>query len=983
VSLNSPARRDGERRLGLESGLDALRESSGFRGPVEPLDGHETNDHFALIYETQCEQFDTAVPFVEQGLERGEQVLYIADENSETAVLDAMRERGVDVDAALATGSLTVATKRDIYLRDGTFDPDDMTAYLADAIDEATEAYEGLRIAGEMTWVFGDDPAMKDLVEYEAKVNELLPDEDCIALCQYNRERFPAEVIRDIVRTHPHLIYDNTVCQNFYYTPPEEFFGPEQPDREVDRMLQMLSERTRAKTSLRERTATLREKHDIISRTDLSFEEKLRRFLELGRKRFGLDIGYLAHTANGEFEIVDAIGDHESIQPGDSAPLSGTYCSRVVEADGVVCIEDARTGAIVDSEAYELFGLDSYLGTTVTVDGETYGTLCFASREPREEPFSESERTFLELTEQWVSYELEREHRQTQLAALTEMSRDLMDAESDDEVAATTVDHAEGTLGLPLTAFVRYDSDAGQLETTAQTERATDEVPTASLSEIPSGALWDAFTAGERRVVGDVGSIPGSGDCITELAAVPIGSHGVFVTATEAAGGFCDAELDFVQTTAATVESACGRADRERLLQEREQTLEEQNESLARLNRINDTIRSIGQALVQASSREEIEGVVCDKLADVGPYELAWVGEYDSVTDEITPREWAGAEKGYLDAATVTADDAATGCGPSGTAVKTREPQVVNNVLDDPDFEPWREEALKRGYHATAALPLVYGDVQYGVLNVYANQPGAFDDLERSVLAELGDTIAHAINAAESKKALVSDEVTELEFVVDDSGLEIVSLARETGCELSMEGVVPGNDGTLRIYMSSRGVPGSELLSFAPDLATTDVSLVSEYESDGEPVCLFEATLAEDSLCETVRRHGGRPRSISVEDGTATVVVEVAADAEIREFVAMFNRNYPDSELVAQRTSERPRQTPVELRASLTDELTSRQLEVLQTAYFGGYFEKPRDQTGSEVAESMDISQPTFNTHVRAAQRKLCRELFEAGRRNG
>ena len=981
MSLNSPSRRDGGQRLGPESGLDALRESSEFRGPIEPLDGHETNDHFALIYETQREQFDAAVPFVEQGLERGEQVLYIADENSEEAVVEAMRERGVDVDAALATGALTVSTKRDTYLRDGAFDPDAVAAYFADAIDEATEAYEGLRVAGEMTWVFGNDPEMANLVEYEAKVNELLPDEDCIALCQYNRERFPAEVIRDVVRTHPHLIYDSTVCQNFYYTPPEEFFGPERPDRELDRMLRMQSERTRAKASLRERTATLREKHEIISRTDLSFEEKLRRFLELGRKRFGLDIGYLAHAANGEFEIVDAIGDHESIQPGGSVP-PGSYCNRVVETGGLVCIEDAREADVVDSEASELFELESYLGTAVTVGGETYGTLCFASREPREEPFSESERTFLELTERWVSYELEREQRQAKLAALTEMSRDLMDAESDDEIAEATVDHAEGTLALSLTAFVRYDTDAGQFETLAQTDRATDELPTASLSEIPSGTLWDAFTAGERRVVGDVESIHGSGDGITELAAIPLGSHGVFVTGTEAAGGFCDAELDFVRTAAATVESACGRTHRERLLQEREQTLAEQNESLTRLNRINDTIRSIGQALVQASSREEIEGVVCDQLADIDLYELAWVGEYDSVTDEITPREWAGAEKGYLDAATVTAGDDATGCGPAGTAVKTDERQVVNNVLDDPDFEPWREEALKRGYHATIALPLVYEDILYGVLNVYANQPGTFDDLEQSVLAELGDTIAHAINAVERKKALVSDEVTQLEFVVSDSELEIVSLARETGCELLMEGVVPGTDGALRVYMSSRGISGSELLSFAPDLATTDLSIVSEYEGEEGPVCLFEATLSEDSLCETVRQHGGRPRSIAVEDGTATVVVEVAADAEIREFVAMFTRNYPDSELVAQRTSERPHRTPIELRASLTDELTSRQLEVLQTAYFGGYFERPRDQTGSEVAESLDISQPTFNTHVRAAQRKLCRELFEAGRQN-
>ncbi|MFC7200793.1 helix-turn-helix domain-containing protein [Halospeciosus flavus] len=42
------------------------------------------------------------------------------------------------------------------------------------------------------------------------------------------------------------------------------------------------------------------------------------------------------------------------------------------------------------------------------------------------------------------------------------------------------------------------------------------------------------------------------------------------------------------------------------------------------------------------------------------------------------------------------------------------------------------------------------------------------------------------------------------------------------------------------------------------------------------------------------------------------------------------------------------------------EKLTTRQREVLQTAYFIGFFEQPRVRTGTEIADAMGISQPTF-----------------------
>jgi PAS domain S-box-containing protein len=166
---------------------------------------------------------------------------------------------------------------------------------------------------------------------------------------------------------------------------------------------------------------------------------------------------------------------------------------------------------------------------------------------------------------------------------------------------------------------------------------------------------------------------------------------------------------------------------------------------LADLNRINRTLRETIQAALHAETRTGVRQAVCDNLADSDPYLFAWVG---TITDdgEIVPEAWAGVEQGYLETIQITADRTPTGRGPTGRAVRTGEPQAVQNVQQNPDFEPWREAAEKRGYRSTAAIPITYEGDRYGVLNVYADRADAFDERELDVLAELGSTIAHAIH---------------------------------------------------------------------------------------------------------------------------------------------------------------------------------------------------------------------------------------------
>lgn len=102
-----------------------------------------------------------------------------------------------------------------------------------------------------------------------------------------------------------------------------------------------------------------------------------------------------------------AHGTHDELQAGESAPLSESYCRKTIaDPEGTLCVSDARDEGWADDPAYQRFGLESYLGTTVEVDGAVYGTLCFARSEAREDPITEEETALVEILAEWVGYEM-------------------------------------------------------------------------------------------------------------------------------------------------------------------------------------------------------------------------------------------------------------------------------------------------------------------------------------------------------------------------------------------------------------------------------------------------------------------------------------------------------------------------------------------------------------------------------------------------
>jgi PAS domain S-box-containing protein len=233
---------------------------------LEQLGPH---DHFCSIYESPQEHYAVAVPFIRIGLERGEKCIYIADDGSVDDARQAMQSEGIDVDGAIASKALVLATKDQTYLEHGTFHPDWMFTFWKETTELAmSEGFSALRATGETEWVLRGGRGLERWMEYESRLTHTLSESTCSALCQYNRRLFPSELILDVIRTHPTIVYGGTVCRNLYYVPPEEFLGTNQTAREVERLLTNIRERERVEVALREQLTERRRAEEDLRRSE-------------------------------------------------------------------------------------------------------------------------------------------------------------------------------------------------------------------------------------------------------------------------------------------------------------------------------------------------------------------------------------------------------------------------------------------------------------------------------------------------------------------------------------------------------------------------------------------------------------------------------------------------------------------------------------------------------------------------------------------
>jgi PAS domain S-box-containing protein len=171
-------------------------------------------------------------------------------------------------------------------------------------------------------------------------------------------------------------------------------------------------------------------------------------------------------------------------------------------------------------------------------------------------------------------------------------------------------------------------------------------------------------------------------------------------------------------------------------------------------------------ALVRATDEAVYLNEVCRIAVDIGGYRMAWIGmaEHDPQR-RVRPVAQAGFEAGYLESAAITWDECERGRGPVGTAIRTKQPSIIRDAPSHPNFRPWREEALKRGYQSCIALPLFHNGATWGALAAYSEEQDVFNDAELNILRELAQDVGFGIMAlrarAERERATEALRVSE------------------------------------------------------------------------------------------------------------------------------------------------------------------------------------------------------------------------------
>jgi len=222
------------------------------------------------------------------------------------------------------------------------------------------------------------------------------------------------------------------------------------------------------------------------------------------------------------------------------------------------------------------------------------------------------------------------------------------------------------------------------------------------------------------------------------------------------------------------------------LLRHRETLIEHSQESLFRVNRALRFFSECNKAITWDREEPELLRKICRILIMLGGYRLAWVGfaQHDEEKSVLPVAYW-GHDEGYLTNLKVTWDESDTGRGPAGTTIRTGQTTVVQQIISNPKFNPWKEEALKQGFAAAIALPLRDGKEVFGVLVILAGEPDAFNVDEVGLLEELADDLSSGITTIRREK--------EQDRLKEEQMLLAAVIAQEA------EGVMTFNhDGTIR-----------------------------------------------------------------------------------------------------------------------------------------------------------------------------------------
>ena len=557
------------------------------------------------------------------------------------------------------------------------------------------------------------------------------------------------------------------------------------------------------------------------------------------------------------------------------------------------------------------------------------------------------------------------------LEEVNRIARTLLQCTSFDEIGTQIADGIYALDGFSSVVY-EYDAAGNVLRPVRSSRDVSPDAPLTTVVEPGADERWEAYIEGTTVTADRTGltddlraAVP---ETVDAVALFPLLEDGLLAVYGDDGRLLEERSIELLDTLVASAESALERTTREADLRERDAKIRAQNETLRRLDEVNERIRQIGHDLLAARTKEDVARIVVDGLQTVPEYEC--IALVEPGTDRRRPLALAKscARSNYFDVLSCSHE----GSEPTVRTLREERPTVVSEIASNLRESTWRREAVTNGLLSVVSVPVRYDGVLYGALTIYATTVDAFTADTRDVLLEFGETIARTISLVEQQRAVQSNDQVELEFELAGTKTPLTVLADALGGHISIDRVVPRSAGEYLAFGRGTDVSVEEVESRLEELESVDrvLSLVQVHTD-----VHFEIRLESGVMPVAVTKHGGIVRELTVRDGVTRLVAVLPAGGTVTQFVRMFVDRYPNAELLARR--ENPSQ-PVTLspEAEMTDALTDRQRETVRVAYERGFFDWPRESTGEEIAADLGIAPSTFHRHIRQAEETVFRLLL-------
>ena len=179
--------------------------------------------HICAFFDSNAEKSEVLASYFNDAIRSGDRVIDVVEAGTREEHLRGMIEAGVDMHAAVESGTIQLSTCEETYFRDGRLELEAVLDMLRDELHSAQEDGTSLRTCGDMNWVARDPSLRQRAIEYEMRVNEFLPTFDCTMLCVYDLAHTPSMMIADILATHPFAVIKGRLRTNPWAVDPQEF----------------------------------------------------------------------------------------------------------------------------------------------------------------------------------------------------------------------------------------------------------------------------------------------------------------------------------------------------------------------------------------------------------------------------------------------------------------------------------------------------------------------------------------------------------------------------------------------------------------------------------------------------------------------------------------------------------------------------------------------------------------------------------------